>query len=80
MNKEEYTDACMKHGISEFEASRMWGKYSGNSVWDMYETRRGKGFVLKYEVSVRMSNGKKVTIDPSKYVTESVINRIAGGS
>ena len=80
MNQEEYTDVCLKHGMSEFEASRLWGKYSGNSVWDMYETRRGKGFTLKNEVTVRRSDGKKVRINPSDYVDTSIINRIAGGS
>ena len=80
MNQEEYTDVCLKHGMSEFEASRLWGKYSGNSVWDMYETRRGKGFVLKNEVTVRRSDGKKVRINPSDYVDTNIINRIAGGS
>ena len=80
MNQEEYTDVCLKHGMSEFEASRLWGKYSGNSVWDMYETRHGKGFTLKNEVTVRRSDGKKVRINPSDYVDTSIINRIAGGS
>lgn len=80
MNQEEYTDVCLKHGMSEFEASRLWGKYSGNSVWDMYETRRGKGFVLKNEVTVIRSDGKKVRINPSDYVDTNIINRIAGGS